>query len=512
MDPLDEPLAFCPTCYSVLGQSGPQQCHHCREYISDTVRMSAPEFGEMERKSCTSCAKAIPEPAEICPECGATIDESAASVPTLPQRHQNYFDFHTYEDSRLFVPLPAGSEPPGVEDIIERLSLGGIDVEVLSANPPTTIGPDASEWEFEFLATLEGVEVRQAWVADDYGTGYETGERYNMWLMETPADSSGFDLLLDELPDSAGPAITDSQWTLGLNGYCSTDPAETFRFQVTVARFAAGDEVPIVDETAGRFLDAERVQRIVRKKAKYDDVYEIYEVAGDDGIWLHTGGVPRVGGFELEILQVPTDRVNEARSLLRDAAPVFCESERPTPYRVHELDQRTRYIWLPIGEAEEFFPNATGTTERDRTRLIFPSAVLVTETLHPDAFAAAKRAFGGGSAAAPQNNQPPPRQDGQPQVFREQPPQQGAGQMQRSSGGTSGLAIGAALASLVLPGVGQLLVGQTAKGVLLIFGAIALMFFSCGVSILFHPIFAVDAFMLAEKQSDGQPIGEWDFF
>jgi TM2 domain-containing membrane protein YozV len=510
MDMIDDPLDFCPVCYSVLGQGGPQQCHHCREYISDPVRMSAPEFGEMDRTSCPCCAKAVPEPADICPECGESIADADASVPALPQRHQNYFDYQTYEDSRLFVPLPSGSEPPSIEDIIERLGLGGIQVEVLSSNPPSTIGPDESEWEFEFLASLEGVEVRKAWVADDYGTGFEVGERYNMWLIRTPADASGFDVLLRELPDDADALIADSEWTLGINGYASTDPAESFRFQVTVGRFAAGDEVPVVDETAGRILDVERVQSIVRKKAKFDDVYELFEVPGDAGTWLHTGGLPRVGGYELEMLQVPSDRLNEAKSLLRSAAPIFCQSDRPTPYRPHDLDGRTQFIWMSIRDAEDFFPGARGTSKRERSRLIFPSAVIVTETLHPEAFRAARQTWSSDSQA-PQNQQPPPRRaPGQANAPRAQG-SPGQGQMQRSGGG-SGLAIGAALASLVLPGVGQLMVGQTAKGIVVLFSAIALMFFTCGLSILFQPVFAVDAYMLANKQAEGQRIGEWEFF
>ncbi|MGM0554871.1 MAG: hypothetical protein ACQEVA_00645 [Myxococcota bacterium] len=243
----------------------------------------------------------------------------------LPQRHQTYVDHQTWEDSRIFVLLPASAAPPTIEDIVERLSLGGIEVEILSADAPSTFGPDEAQWEFEFLATLEGVDVREAWAVDDYDAGYESGERYNMWLIRTPDTLSGFDVLLGEVPSGIKDLVETSQWTLGLNGHCSTEAAETFRFQATVARFAAGD-------------------------------------------------------------------------------------------------------------AEQLFTGALGTSSRDRGRLIYPSAVLITDTFHPEFFSSSRRA--------------PHRRPFRP----------------------------------------------------------------ASISLIFHPIFAIDAYLLADKANSGEPVGERDFF
>jgi TM2 domain-containing membrane protein YozV len=476
--------------------------------------MTAVEFGSIDRASCPSCAKAVPRAAEICPECGEEIDAQAGTVPSLPQRHQSYFDFQTWEDSRIFVPLPSGSEAPGIEDIVERLGLGGIEVEILSANPPSTIGPDEAQWEFEFLATLEGVDVRQAWVADDYGIGYESGERYNMWLIRTPQALSGFDVLLGEAPVEAEELVEESEWTLGLNGYCSSDAAETFRFQITVARFAAGDEVPIIDETAGRFLDDARVQHIVRKKARFEDTYEVYTVRRDGEVWLHTGGVPRVGGFEVELLDISPDRVKEATSLLERAVPAFCDSDRPIPYRAHQLDERTEYLWLPMEDAEAFFPDALGTSARDRGRLIFPSAVLLTDRLHPDAFERARQAYGG-SGRSQRAKESPEAQAWSDEAATSkvyQAREERLDQMRHQGRVSDATVVIAPLASFILPGVGQMIIGQVAKGLVLLFLAMALALFTCGISLIFHPIFAIDAYLLADKARSGQKIGDWDFF
>lgn len=69
-----------------------------------------------------------------------------------------------------------------------------------------------------------------------------------------------------------------------------------------------------------------------------------------------------------------------------------------------------------------------------------------------------------------------------------------------------------ALASLILPGLGQLICGQDAKGLLLIFISIGANFMTSGVSsIILCPLMSIDAYSIAKKGNAG-PIAKWEFF
>lgn len=66
----------------------------------------------------------------------------------------------------------------------------------------------------------------------------------------------------------------------------------------------------------------------------------------------------------------------------------------------------------------------------------------------------------------------------------------------------------AALASLIIPGLGQLLAGQGAKGVvLLIVGML-----SCGMGGLLNLVAAVDAYLIAQRKRRGESVQDWQFF
>ncbi len=70
--------------------------------------------------------------------------------------------------------------------------------------------------------------------------------------------------------------------------------------------------------------------------------------------------------------------------------------------------------------------------------------------------------------------------------------------------------VAALLSLLLFGGVGQIYLGQTKKGIILIAATIILSCVAVGVVI---PILgAVDAYMLAEKLQNGQPIGDMQWF
>jgi len=72
-------------------------------------------------------------------------------------------------------------------------------------------------------------------------------------------------------------------------------------------------------------------------------------------------------------------------------------------------------------------------------------------------------------------------------------------------------AILAAILSLILlGGVGQIYLGQTKKGVILIVGTLLL---SCiGIGVLIPVLGAVDAYMIADKLQKGEAVGDMQWF
>jgi TM2 domain-containing membrane protein YozV len=70
--------------------------------------------------------------------------------------------------------------------------------------------------------------------------------------------------------------------------------------------------------------------------------------------------------------------------------------------------------------------------------------------------------------------------------------------------------IAAILSLLLLGGVGQMYLGQTKKGVIIIVACLVL---SCvGIGLIIPIVGAVDAYMLAEKLQKGQAIGDMQWF
>lgn len=65
-----------------------------------------------------------------------------------------------------------------------------------------------------------------------------------------------------------------------------------------------------------------------------------------------------------------------------------------------------------------------------------------------------------------------------------------------------------AVASFFLPGLGQILVGQGAKGLVILVLAV----FTCGGLGLLNILGAVDGFLVASRKQRGEELGPWQFF
>lgn len=71
----------------------------------------------------------------------------------------------------------------------------------------------------------------------------------------------------------------------------------------------------------------------------------------------------------------------------------------------------------------------------------------------------------------------------------------------------------AALISFFITGLGQIIIGQVKKGVVILIVSIILGLFSFGFSAFITvPLAVIDAYLIAKKKQEGKEVGEWDFF
>ena len=71
----------------------------------------------------------------------------------------------------------------------------------------------------------------------------------------------------------------------------------------------------------------------------------------------------------------------------------------------------------------------------------------------------------------------------------------------------------ALLSGCCLAGVGQMVLGQVTKGLVLMFGTIVLGLLTGGLSVfLTFPLLAIDAYQVARKLKAGESVSEWECF
>lgn len=67
--------------------------------------------------------------------------------------------------------------------------------------------------------------------------------------------------------------------------------------------------------------------------------------------------------------------------------------------------------------------------------------------------------------------------------------------------------------SFFITGLGQLVMGQTLKGITMFVGAVIIMFVTFGLaSIVVVAISVIDAVLIAKKKQSGKVVGDWEFF
>ena len=71
----------------------------------------------------------------------------------------------------------------------------------------------------------------------------------------------------------------------------------------------------------------------------------------------------------------------------------------------------------------------------------------------------------------------------------------------------------AGLLSFLLTGLGQMLIGQVKKGIVILIVSFFLGFVTFGLSaFIVIPLAIIDAYLIAKKVKEGKRVGEWEFF
>ena len=69
------------------------------------------------------------------------------------------------------------------------------------------------------------------------------------------------------------------------------------------------------------------------------------------------------------------------------------------------------------------------------------------------------------------------------------------------------------LSGCCIAGLGQILLGQTVKGIVLLLASIAFAVLTMGMSVfVMWPAMGIDAYLIAKKLKEGNTVGQWEFF
>ena len=69
------------------------------------------------------------------------------------------------------------------------------------------------------------------------------------------------------------------------------------------------------------------------------------------------------------------------------------------------------------------------------------------------------------------------------------------------------------LSGCCIAGLGQVVLGQVTKGIVLLLCNVAIVLMTAGFAALVTwPLMGIDAYLVAKKLQSGQPVGEWEFF
>ncbi len=143
-------------------------------------------------------------------------------------------------------------------------------------------------------------------------------------------------------------------------------------------RFAAGlapNLLALLDVSAQKMRGADWVLAVANAKVPPPPtaLFTIHALPQTTGWWLHTHGLQRCAGLELELHDVPEPELNRAAGLLNMVAPAVVE-RRWGPGEPFAASERVSLCWVPWQDPRSGAPVASGRTPLHQG----PAGVLVT--------------------------------------------------------------------------------------------------------------------------------------
>lgn len=221
-------------------------------------------------------------------------------------------------ESRLDAIIPPGAVM-NVTDALERARAAGHEVEVAPADGELRWAIDGMEWRA--------------------GLGPAPREALEVLVAAGVAP-----------PELAAPG------TMALTVFTHLPPScqAAYRAQVAVIHALAPEALAVYDGNAQTLMSPPCVADLaeVEVPAPPSRLYSIHVVLGDGLAWLHTHGLRRCGTVELELVDVPRERVTDMKALLAAAASRLIEEAAPPAMcSAFEVSRETKVSWIPWAKA-----------------------------------------------------------------------------------------------------------------------------------------------------------------
>lgn len=323
---------LCPQCGSAVGSRAPD-CAVCAHdlVIEPARRIAAADWPTLPREACELCCEPLVAWAARCPRCKA---ERARTAPPVARSATE----GRPSEGPLRMPTAATLEvhaQVGRRDVAPRLVQAGFQVQRLA--PATLCRAPESAWELQLdVIDAGGVHTVRVWADGDLRIAGYLGRNLlsGWWLLVRLAAALG-----------RGAPVFDADARAPI-------AAET------LASWAAAPSPP----PAGSLFSVQtRFDRAHRRA------------------WLHTRGLERCLGFDLEILDVPAVHAAPYADLLRAAAFRLLEVGETLPREKEPfpLGDGVTVCWMPSAWARADAPSGFGASGEDRSGVAGRFAAIV---------------------------------------------------------------------------------------------------------------------------------------
>ena len=147
-------------------------------------------------------------------------------------------------------------------------------------------------------------------------------------------------------PELAAPGTM----ALSVFTHLPPDCLEAYRAQLCVVRTLAPESAAVFDANAYTVLQTADLDDLttVPVPPPPTRLYSVHVVIREGLAWLHTHGLQRCGAVEIELVDVPRERVSDMKALLHAAAARLIEEAAPPGMcTAFEVSRETNLVWIP---------------------------------------------------------------------------------------------------------------------------------------------------------------------